>query len=81
MRFVGPFSGNGFLPFAALELVQLFFERLGRTLVAIGQVFVHVSHLLRAWLAGQPRANARRALARRRRRKSAAGHAVERVRI
>ena len=81
LRLRAPLGGNDFLPLAALDFVELFFQRLGRALVAIGQVFVDLGHLLCRGLAGQPLADARRALARGGRRKGAARQAVQRMRL
>ena len=76
---VGPFRGNRFLPLAAFELIELFFQWFSRALVAVGQVFVDISHLLGAGLGGQPSAYARCAFARRGGRKSTARQAVQRM--
>ena len=67
------------MPFAALDLVELFFQRAGRTFVAVGKVFIDLGHLLGARLGGQPLANARSALARRCGREGAAGQTVQRM--
>ena len=77
--FFGPLGGGGFLAFAALDFVELFFQWLGSAFVAIGQVFIDLGHLLGRGLGGQPLADARGALAGRGGRKSAARQAVQRM--
>ncbi len=81
VAFFSPFSCHGLLAFETLGFVQLFLEWLGCALVAVGQVFIDLCHLLGRRLGGQPLANARRPLARGRRRKSAARQAVQWVGI
>ena len=77
--FFGPLGGGGFLAFAALDFVELFFQWLGSAFVAIGQVFIDLGHLLGRGLGGQPLADARGAFTRCGRRKSAARQAVQRM--
>ncbi|MCY1164621.1 hypothetical protein D9M73_45030 [compost metagenome] len=79
LRFFGPFGSHGFLALAALDLVELFLQRLGSALVAVGQVLVDIGHLLGARLRGQPGADARGAFARGRSRKRATREAVQRM--
>ena len=74
---VSPFRSNRNLPLAALELIELFLQRLGCALVTIGEVFIDLGHDFCGRLCCQPGANARSALARCRCRKSPARQAVK----
>ena len=74
----GPFHGQRFLALGALDLVELFAQRLGRAFVTRLQFLEHLLHLLLAGLGGKPVADARGALTRGRCGESAMGQFVER---
>ena len=81
LGFFAPFGGHLFLASAALELVEFFLQRFGRALVAIGEVFVNLSHLFGRRVGGQPIANPRRPLAGRGSRKRATCQTIQRMRL
>ena len=78
---VSPLLGNRFLCAAALDLVELFTQQLGRAFVFGAEFLEDRLHVLRPRVAGQPVANAPGALARGEGRKGATGQPVEVVRL
>ena len=79
LGFLRPFHTDLLLRFLALEFVELFLQRLGRTAVAVGQFFEHLVHELQRRVGGQPFADACCALARCGCGEGATRHGVQRV--
>ena len=77
LRLLCPLGTDRFLAFGTFELVELFAQQAGGTLVASAQLLEYLLHLFGRRIAREPITDAARSLARSRRRECAAGEVVE----